>query len=75
MGNWFKTTLLLGVMTALIVGIGGVFGGQQGMVLAFVLAMAMNGFSYWYSDRIVLRMYPAREATSGEHPQLRRLHP
>ncbi len=70
MGNWFKTTLLLGVMTALIVGIGGVFGGQQGMVLAFVLAMAMNGFSYWYSDRIVLRMYRAREATSGEHPQL-----
>ena len=61
MGNWFKTTMLLGVMTALIVWIGHLFGGRQGMVIAFLLAMGMNFFSYWFSDRIVLRMYRARE--------------
>lgn len=70
MGNWFKTTLLLGVMTALIVWIGGLFGGQQGMILAFGLAMAMNFFSYWFSDRIVLRMYRAREVSAHESPEL-----
>lgn len=70
MGNWFKTTILLGIMTALIVWIGRIFGGQQGMVLAFVLAMGMNFFSYWYSDRIVLKMYRAREVTPEQHPQL-----
>ena len=70
MGNWFKTTLLLGVMTALIVFIGGLFGGRQGMAIAFILAMGMNFFSYWYSDRIVLRMYRARPVTPVENPDL-----
>jgi heat shock protein HtpX len=70
MGNWFKTTLLLGVLTALIVWIGNLFGGQQGMILAFILAMGMNFFSYWYSDRIVLKMYRAREVTPQENPKL-----
>ena len=70
MGNWFKTTLLLGVLTALIVWIGHLFGGKQGMVLAFILAMGMNFFSYWYSDKIVLKMYRAREVTPQENPRL-----
>jgi heat shock protein HtpX len=70
MGNWFKTTLLLGVMTAIVVFIGRLLGGQQGMVLAFVIAMGMNFFSYWYSDKIVLRMYRAREVGPGERPEL-----
>jgi heat shock protein HtpX len=70
MGNWFKTTLLLGVLTALIVWIGHLFGGRQGMVFAFILAMGMNFFSYWYSDRIVLKMYRAREVTPQENPGL-----
>lgn len=73
MGNWFKTTLLLGVMTALIVFIGGLFGGQQGMILAFVLAIGMNFFSYWFSDKIVLKMYRATEVGPGEHPELYRM--
>ena len=73
MGNWFKTTLLLGAMTALIVWIGNLFGGQQGMVFAFILAMGMNFFSYWYSDKIVLRMYRAREVSPSENPDLYRL--
>jgi heat shock protein HtpX len=70
MGNWFKTTLLMGAMTALIVFIGGLFGGRQGMVLAFILAIGMNFFSYWFSDRIVLRMYRAREVKPEESPEL-----
>ena len=70
MGNWFKTTLLLGALTALIVWLGNIFGGQQGMVFAFILAMGMNFFSYWYSDKIVLRIYRAREVTPQENPDL-----
>ncbi|MBW2708465.1 MAG: zinc metalloprotease HtpX [Deltaproteobacteria bacterium] len=70
MGNWAKTTLLLGLMTALIVFIGGLFGGKQGMIVAFVLAMGMNFFSYWYSDKIVLRMYRATEVNLQDFPTL-----
>jgi heat shock protein HtpX len=57
-------------LTALIVWIGNLFAGQQGMILAFILAMGMNFFSYWYSDRIVLKMYRAREVTPQENPKL-----
>ena len=70
MENWFKTGILLGAMTALIVWIGRIFGGQQGMVFAFILAMGMNFFSYWYSDRIVLSIYRAREASYQKNPEL-----
>ncbi len=70
MGNWFRTTMLLGIMTALIVWIGNLFGGQQGMILAFIVAMGMNFFSYWFSDRIVLRMYRAREVTPDQAPEV-----
>jgi heat shock protein HtpX len=70
MGNWFKTALLLGVMTLLIVWIGRLWGGQQGMIFAFILAMGMNFFSYWFSDKIVLKMYRAREVTASESPEL-----
>ncbi len=65
-----RTALLLGALTLLIVWLGNLFGGQQGMILAFLLAMAMNGLSYWYSDKIVLRMYRAREVTPQEAPEL-----
>lgn len=70
MGNWFRTTLLLGALTALIVLIGHLLGGQQGMIFAFILALGMNFFSYWYSDKIVLKMYRAREVTPQENPGL-----
>jgi heat shock protein HtpX len=70
MGNWFKTTLLLGALTLLIVWIGHFLGGQQGMVIAFVLAMGMNFFSYWFSDKIVLSMYRAKEISPEEGPEL-----
>jgi len=73
MGNWFRTTLLLGVMTLLIVFIGNLLGGQQGMIFAFVLAIGMNFFSYWFSDKIVLKMYRAREVNETESPELYRI--
>ena len=70
MGNQIRTTILLAVMTALILWVGHLIGGRQGMMLALVIAAGMNFFSYWYSDKIVLRMYRAREASPGDAPQL-----
>ena len=70
MGNQLKTTLLLAAMTAFIVVVGNLLGGRQGMIIALVLAAGMNFFSYWYSDKIVLKMYQAREATPQEAPEL-----
>lgn len=70
MGNTVKTTLLLGGLTGLLVVFGDYFGGTQGMVIAFLFALLMNFGSYWYSDKIVLRMYRAREVTEAEAPEL-----
>ena len=57
-------------LTVLLVLIGGAFGGRQGMIMAFMFASIMNMISYWFSDKIVLRMYNAREATEAEAPML-----
>lgn len=65
--NRFKTTLLLTCLTLLMVAMGSAIGGRNGMVTAFVLACGMNFFSYWFSDRIVLSMYGAREVTEHEN--------
>lgn len=73
MGNTIKTTLLLGLLTGLLVALGSALGGRGGMVLAFGLAIVMNVGSYWFSDRIVLAMYRARELGAGEHPELHRM--
>ena len=67
MGNTFKTGLLLGLLSALLLLIGQLLGGQNGLVVAFVFAVAMNFGSYWFSDKIVLRMYKAAEV-GPEHP-------
>jgi len=61
MGNQLRTALLLGALTALIMVVGQMLGGRQGMVIALIFAAGMNFFSYWYSDKIVLRMYRAEE--------------
>jgi heat shock protein HtpX len=53
--------------------VGGALGGQSGMMLAFVFALIMNGVSYWFSDKIVLRMYGAREISPGQAPELYQL--
>ena len=70
MTNFVKTTLLLGVMTGLIMLIGGLLGGPRGIQMAFFIAAAMNFFSYWFSDKIVLRAYGARELTATDQPEL-----
>src|SRR5947207_14370359 len=62
MSNTFKTAMLLGVLSALLLLIGEALGGAQGLVLGFIFAAVTNFASYWFSDKIVLRMYGAREA-------------
>lgn len=70
MGNVFKTALLLAVLTALFLLIGSAVGGEQGMIMAFGLAVVMNVGAYWFSDKIVLRMYGAREVSEADAPSL-----
>src|SRR5881628_3518648 len=70
MSNMFKTAILLAVLTAMLILIGGAIGGRQGMMVAFVFAMAMNFFSYWFSDRIVLSMYGAQPIDEAQAPRL-----
>jgi heat shock protein HtpX len=70
MSNIFKTGLLLAVLTAMLVVIGGAIGGQQGMFVAFFLALAMNFFSYWFSDKMVLAMYGAQPIEESQAPAL-----
>ena len=70
MNNTLRTTLLLGALTALIVALGQMLGGSQGAVTALVFAALMNFGSYWFSDRIVIRMYGGRELGEQEDPEL-----
>ena len=71
MGNLIKTGFLLVVLTCLLVLVGGAIGGRQGMTIAFILALVMNVGSYWFSDKIVLAMYRARQV--GPDHQLYRV--
>jgi heat shock protein HtpX len=73
MSNIFKTALLLGALTVLLVFIGGAIGGQQGMLVAFVLALGMNFFAYWFSDKMVLAMYRAQPIEESQAPALYRI--
>ena len=73
MTNQLKTGLLLGLLTALILLFGRLLGGQSGLIFAFILAIAMNVGSYWFSDRIVLSMYKARELGPQDAPALHRI--
>ena len=66
MGNQIRTTVLLAIMTVVIMMVGKMIGGTGGMMIALIFAGGMNFFSYWYSDKIVLKMYKAREATQQE---------
>jgi len=68
--NTMKTVLLMALMTVLLVLVGGLLGGESGMIIAFLIAAVMNFGSYWFSDKIVLRMYRAREVTRAEEPEL-----
>jgi heat shock protein HtpX len=68
--NHFKTFLLMLVLTALFILVGTAIGGKSGAIYAFVFAALMNFFTYWFSDKIVLRMYGAREVSQSEAPEL-----
>ena len=68
--NTFRTTMLLAVLTALLVWIGDMLGGRQGAVIALVIAGGMNFFSYWFSDKIVIKMYGGQEITANDDPEL-----
>jgi heat shock protein HtpX len=67
--NTLKTTFLLGLLTALLVLAGGAIGGRNGMTFALVMAGVMNFVSYWFSDKIVLAMYGAKQVTESEAPE------
>jgi heat shock protein HtpX len=70
LGNTFKTGLLMAAIMALFGMVGAVLGGGQGMLLALVLAAAMNLWAYWFSDTMVLRLYRAQEVDATTAPQL-----
>ncbi len=70
MGYMLRTALLLGVLTGLLLFLGNVIAGQTGMLIAFIIAALMNFLSYWFSDKIVLSMYRARQITPEEAPKL-----
>ncbi|MGE5235533.1 MAG: zinc metalloprotease HtpX [Acidobacteriota bacterium] len=70
MGNWLKTTVLLGLLTGLLLWIGDLLGGTQGLVMALAFAGVMNFVSYFFSDKIALAMHRAKPVSEAEAPQL-----
>jgi heat shock protein HtpX len=73
MSNMVKTTLFLGLLTGLFIAVGGLLGGRSGMMMAFVFALIMNFVSYWFSDKIVLKMYSAQPLGESEAPVVHRI--
>lgn len=73
MKNMLKTTILLTALTLLLVLAGRVIGGTGGMIIAFLFAVVINFGSYWYSDKIVLKMYRAKEVSPAEAPNLHKI--
>ncbi len=71
--NTMRTTLLLGAMTGLLLVVGQALGGQTGMVIALTIAVVMNFGSYWYSDKLVLKIYHASEAGPSDAPMLHQI--
>ena len=69
LGNWLKTSLLMAAIMALFGVIGSYMGGASGMMMALVFGGAMNLFAYWFSDKMVLRMYNAQEVDAASAPQ------
>ena len=68
--NTLKTTMLMALLMALMVALGGIFAGHTGMTVMLIIALGMNFFSYWFSDRMVLRMYNAQEIDRTDAPEL-----
>ncbi|MGB2661966.1 MAG: zinc metalloprotease HtpX [Candidatus Omnitrophota bacterium] len=68
--NYAKTALLLVIMAAILIWVGSLIGGPSGAFIAFIIAMVINGVSYWFSDKIVLKMYNAQEVSREAFPRL-----
>src|SRR5450759_818510 len=68
--NMMKTVFLMTLMMLLLLLIGQAFGGEQGLLMAFLFSLAMNFGMYWFSDKMVLMMYRAKEVTESEEPRL-----
>ena len=68
MFNWLKTAILMAGITALFGAVGASIGGETGMLLALAFALLSNVFAYWFSDRMVLKMYNAREVDETSAP-------
>ncbi len=68
--NGIKTTLLMVTLTLMLIAIGGILGGKTGMTFAFIIAFGMNFISYWFSDKIVLKMYKAQPVSQSDTPEL-----
>ena len=73
MFNLMKTAVLMAAITALFMTIGNLLGGQQGMMIALIVAIGLNFFSYWFSDKLVLKMYNAQEVDETSAPQFYRM--
>jgi len=73
MFNLMKTAILMAAITALFMAIGSLLGGRQGMLLALIIALGMNFFSYWFSDALVLKMYNAKQVDETSAPQFYRM--
>jgi heat shock protein HtpX len=73
MFNLMKTAMLMAAITALFMALGSMLGGQQGMMIALIVALGMNFFSYWFSDKMVLKMYNAQEVDESSAPQFYRM--
>ena len=67
--NGMKTTFLMTMMMVLFIVVGSLIGGQSGMAIAFIISLALNFGSYWFSDKIVLKMYKARQVTQQQSPE------
>ena len=73
LGNWLKTSILMAAIVALFGVVGAMLGGAQGMLLALLFGGAVNLWAYWFSDRMVLAMYEAREVDEDTEPRFHRL--
>ena len=69
-GNQFRTVILLGLLTALFLWVGDMVGGPSGLTIAIIFAVVMNFGAYWFSDKIVLRMYRAKEVKESDEREL-----
>ena len=68
--NTLRTGMLLALMTGLFVAVGAMVGGSQGVLITFGMALAMNLFAYWNSDKVLLRMYGARQVDAASEPEI-----